>query len=55
MENWGRRADEVTFLMGLVARVLRDNTAELASQGVRLHFIGDIRGLSPDMQREISR
>eukprot|EP00951_Prasinocladus_malaysianus_P036575 scaffold386328_cov46-Prasinocladus_malaysianus.AAC.1 len=32
-ENWGRSDAEVTFLMQLMARAIKQDCAELASQG----------------------
>ena len=48
-ENWRRPADEVSDLMGLLRVYLRNEIAELHENGVRLRFIGNWRGLSPDL------
>jgi len=48
-ENWKRPAQEVSDLMGLLRHYLRTEIAELHRNGVRLHFIGDLSGLKPDL------
>ncbi len=40
-ENWRRPAGEVMDLTGLLRQYLRTEIAELASNGVRIRFIGD--------------
>ena len=49
-ENWRRPADEVTDLMGLLRQYIRSELDELAREGVRLRFIGDLSRLSADIQ-----
>ena len=44
-ENWGRPQDEVEALMSLLARYLRDETAELMANDVRLMAIGQLERL----------
>lgn len=46
-ENWKRSGEEVGFLMGLIADVLRRELAELHSRQVRIHLLGTLEGL-PD-------
>jgi undecaprenyl diphosphate synthase len=48
-DNWSRPAAEVTMLMRLFARHLRTETAELASQGVKLMVIGRRDRLPPSL------
>ncbi len=48
-ENWNRPADEVSGLMDLLGMVLTREVAQLNSEGVRLHFIGDRSCLSDKM------
>lgn len=49
-ENWARPDDEVTALMALLERYLREELAELMSQGVRLSAIGELYRL-PEVVR----
>ncbi len=48
-ENWKRPQQEVSDLMGLLRHYLRTEIAELHRNGVRLHYIGDMSGLKPDL------
>lgn len=48
-ENWRRPAEEVSDLMGLLRRFIRDDLAEFHREGVRLHVIGAYRALAPDL------
>ncbi len=54
-ENWGRPADEVTDLMGLMRRYLRSETAELSEQGVRVRIIGERARLPRDIAEMINQ
>ena len=49
-ENWGRPEDEVSALMGLLARYLRKELASLLSQNIRLNVIGEIGRLPADIR-----
>ena len=51
-ENWGRPVDEVTALMGLLARYLSKELKTLVKQKIRLNVIGEIDRL-PNNIREI--
>ena len=53
-ENWMRPAEEVSGLMGLLARAVTSEVAELKQNGVRLHFVGDRQRLSAAMQATFS-
>lgn len=44
-ENWGRSEDEVRALMGLLGAAVRDETPELAAQGVRVRLLGRLEEL----------
>lgn len=46
-ENWSRPEDEVSGLMNLLVMALSREVPKLSKNGVRLHFPGDARGLSP--------
>ena len=48
-ENWGRPAQEVSFLMGLLKRFIRNDLADLHSNGVRVRVIGSREGLEPEI------
>jgi undecaprenyl diphosphate synthase len=54
-ENWRRSAGEVLDLTGLLRQYLRTEIAELASNGVRMRFIGDRTRFDPDIQRDLSQ
>jgi undecaprenyl diphosphate synthase len=49
-ENWARSDDEVTGLFGLLEAAIRDETAELREQGVRVRLLGRLDEL-PDPTR----
>lgn len=44
-ENWKRHAEEVDSLMRLFRRYIISESAELLQNGVRVHFIGEQRGM----------
>ncbi|MBD3420331.1 MAG: isoprenyl transferase [Chitinivibrionales bacterium] len=44
-ENWGRPAKEVTLLMDLLVEMIKKEIAELDTNNVRLHAIGDLAKL----------
>jgi undecaprenyl diphosphate synthase len=48
-ENWSRPAAEVSDLMGLLRRFVRNDLAELHQNNVRVRIIGERDGLSPDI------
>ncbi len=52
LENWLRPKDEVDALMGLFARSTQ-YIDQMNTQGVRLHFIGDLDTLSPTVRSSI--
>ena len=53
-ENWGRPADEVSDLMGLLRHYLRNELEELHRNGARLRVIGNRDGLAADIVRDIT-
>ena len=53
-ENWGRPADEVSDLMGLLRHYLRNELEELHRNGARLRVIGNRDGLAGDIVHDIS-
>ncbi|MGI8932758.1 MAG: isoprenyl transferase [Phormidesmis sp.] len=54
-ENWQRPAAEVDFLMVLFEKMLRKELKKMHAEGVRIRFVGDLSGLSPALQQEISQ
>lgn len=52
-ENWKRPDDEVSFLMRLLLRALRDERDRLHENEVQLKAIGDIAALPQDVQDEL--
>jgi undecaprenyl diphosphate synthase len=48
-ENWRRPVEEVTLLMSLLRRYIRNDLADLHAQGVRVRVIGERTGLMPDI------
>jgi undecaprenyl diphosphate synthase len=53
-ENWKRPKDEVSLLMRLLMRALRDETDRLHRNNVRVHTIGDTTSLPGEVQSELS-
>lgn len=49
-ENWNRSEEEVSFLMELLRRVLKEEIEEFNKKGVRLVFAGDLTRFSEDIQ-----
>ena len=52
-ENWKRPKEEVSMLMRLLMRALRDETDKLYRNNVRVHAIGDIAALPQEVQDEL--
>lgn len=50
-ENWSRPASEVTDLMRLLRRFIRNDLADLHRNNVRVQIIGEREGLDPDVLR----
>lgn len=53
-ENWKRPAEEVSLLMRLLLKALKDETDRLHQNNVRLRAIGDIAALPQEVQNELS-
>lgn len=53
-ENWARPAEEVSALMALFLKYLRNELPSLISNGVRLRVIGDTTAFSPVLQEAIA-
>ncbi len=52
-ENWKRPAEEVSLLMRLLLKALKDQTDRLHQNNVRLQAIGDITALPKEVQDEL--
>jgi undecaprenyl diphosphate synthase len=53
-ENWGRPSEEVGALMSLFVQALDDQFDELHRSGVRVRFIGDLRGFPVRLQGRLA-
>jgi undecaprenyl diphosphate synthase len=49
-ENWRRPAEEVSDLLGLLRRFIRNDLADLHASNVQVRIIGERRGLAPDIR-----
>jgi undecaprenyl diphosphate synthase len=52
-ENWNRPKDEVSTLMRLLVRSLKDETDELHQNNIRLTTIGDLSSLPDEVQVQL--
>ena len=52
-ENWNRPEEEVSTLMDLFFRSLKENSAELHSKNIRIRFIGEREAFSQSLQSQI--
>ncbi len=52
-ENWARSDEEVVGLFALLEQAIRDETAELKAQGVRIRLLGRPEELPPATRRSI--
>lgn len=52
-ENWKRPESEVNYLMKLLGIHLKTEVDFYRKNGIRLHHLGDITRLSPDLQKDI--
>jgi undecaprenyl diphosphate synthase len=50
-ENWSRPAAEISELMSLLRRFIRNDLADLHRNNVRVRVIGEREGLDPDIAR----
>src|SRR5687767_9502142 len=48
-ENWSRPREEITDLLDILRRFIRQDVAELHAAGVRIKIIGERQGLEPDI------
>lgn len=54
-ENWKRPEEEVNGLMDLLRSVIGSEARHMHKDNVMIHHIGDISGLSDDLQKSIRR
>ena len=54
-ENWNRPLEEVLVLLELLAKAVRDETADLHRNDVRILHLGRLDRLSPKLRREIEQ
>src|SRR5512144_2354723 len=54
-ENWGRPAEEVQGLMGILQDVIDRELNELHKEGVQLRHIGRLERLDPGLQARVLR
>jgi undecaprenyl diphosphate synthase len=54
-ENWKRPRQEISGLMSMLKRYIRSDLKDVHSNNIKFQAIGNIEGLSPDVQDEISR
>lgn len=52
-ENWGRPKSEVRALMKIFAHVLNKEVYDLHAQGVCIHHLGELEGVSPSLQQKV--
>ncbi|PJF37076.1 MAG: isoprenyl transferase [Candidatus Thermofonsia Clade 1 bacterium] len=52
-ENWGRPADEVRGLLNILRTVIDREFDTLNANGVQLRHIGNLEGLSPELQQKV--
>ena len=50
-ENWGRKKEEVDFLMFLLADTVKRELADLHENNVKIRIIGDVESLNPELQK----
>lgn len=52
-ENWRRPRDEVDGILRILASAIESETDELNRQGARLHHIGSLDGLAPELAQSV--
>jgi undecaprenyl diphosphate synthase len=53
-ENWGRPPSEVSDLTALLRRYIRQELADMKTQGVRLRVIGDVSRFDSDIRLDLA-
>ncbi len=54
-ENWGRKKEEVDFLMFLLKETIKNETKEFNKKGVKINIIGDLTPLSEDLKQVLKK
>ena len=54
-ENWKRPRTEIKGLMQMLKRYIRSELKEVNEHNIRFRAIGDVNGLSEDVQKEIAK
>lgn len=52
-ENWGRSKIEVTYLMNMLAKFLKERLPEMMEKNVRLHAIGELHMLPKNCRKQL--
>ncbi|MBQ2380357.1 MAG: isoprenyl transferase [Akkermansia sp.] len=52
-ENWGRSKIEVTYLMNMLAKYLKERLPEMMEKNVRLHAIGELYMLPKSCRKQL--
>ncbi len=53
-ENWGRKQDEVEFLMKLLDETVKNQVAELNEKNVKVRIVGDLTPLSNELKATLA-
>lgn len=53
-ENWGRSKIEVTYLMNMLSRYLKERLPEMMEKNVRLHAIGELHMLPAHCRKQLT-
>lgn len=54
-ENWSRPEDEVKAIMKLLDKYLHEAIATMERDNIKMKILGDVSGLSPELQSEIAQ
>ena len=55
LENWKRSEEEVSFILGLMKKVLKDERETFLAEKTRMYFAGDLSLFPQDMQDEMRK
>ena len=54
-ENWKRPEEEITSLLNLLEEIIDKETVGLHKRGIRIRHLGRLDGLSPPLERAVTR